>query len=59
MWGRVTSLLSVGAGFSHELSGRENIFLYSALVGRSQERTHDLFEEIVHFTELEEFMMHL
>lgn len=56
VWDRVTSLLSVGAGFSHELTGRENIFLYSALLGRSQERTLDIFEGIVDFAELEEFI---
>ena len=56
VWGNVTSLLGVGAGFSHELTGTENIFLYSALLGRSQEQTIDLFEEIVDFAELEEFI---
>ncbi len=56
VWGRVTSLLGVGAGFSHELTGRENIFLYSALLGRSQERTLELIDEIIEFAELREFI---
>lgn len=56
VWGRVTSLLGVGAGFSHELTGRENVYLYSALLGRSQDRTQALFEQIVDFAELGNFI---
>ena len=56
IWGQVTSLLSVGAGFSHELTGRENIFLYSALLGRSQTQTKELLEDIIDFAELDEFI---
>ena len=56
VWGRVTSLLGVGAGFNPELTGRENIFLYSALLGRSQRETLRLVDEIVAFAELERFV---
>jgi len=56
IWGPVTSLLSVGAGFSHELTGRENIFLYSALLGRSRSQTESLFENITSFAELNDFI---
>jgi lipopolysaccharide transport system ATP-binding protein len=56
VWGKVASLLGVGAGFHPELSGRENIFLYSALLGRSQSYTEDHFDEIVSFAELEKFI---
>ncbi len=56
IWGRVSPLLGVGAGFHRELTGRENIYLYSAILGRSQARTRELFDEIVAFAELEEFI---
>lgn len=56
VWGNLASLLGVGAGFHPELSGRENIFLYSALLGRSQSFTELHFDEIVDFSELEMFI---
>ena len=39
VWGNVVSLLGVGAGFHPELSGKENVFLYSAILGRAQSFT--------------------
>ncbi len=56
VWGKVVSLLGVGAGFHPELSGKENIFLYSALLGRPQNFTVDHYREIVEFSELEDFI---
>ena len=56
VWGKVVSLLGVGAGFHPELSGKENIFLYSALLGRSQSFTVNHYGEIVEFSELEDFI---
>lgn len=56
IWGRVVPLLGVGAGFHPELTGRENVYLYSALLGRSRKRTTELFEEIVDFAELWDFI---
>ncbi len=56
IWGRVFPLLGVGAGFHPELTGRENIYLYSAILGRSRARTHELLDEIVAFAELEDFI---
>ncbi len=56
VWGKVTSLLGIGAGFNPELTGRENIYLYSALMGRSQGETRRLFDEIVAFAELADFI---
>jgi ABC-2 type transport system ATP-binding protein/lipopolysaccharide transport system ATP-binding protein len=54
--GKVDSLLGVGAGFHPELSGTENIFLYSAILGRPQALTRQLYNEIVRFSELGEFI---
>jgi ABC-type polysaccharide/polyol phosphate transport system ATPase subunit len=54
--GRVTSLLELGAGFSPELTGRENIFLNASLHGVSREATARLFDAIVAFAELDRFI---
>jgi len=56
VWGQVAPLLGVGVGFEAELSGRENIFLYSALLGRSERHTRKLFDSIVDFAELSDFI---
>src|SRR3989304_3120373 len=51
--GRVTPLLGVGVGFHPELTSRENIFLYSALLGRSRSETKGLLDQIIDFSDLE------
>lgn len=56
VWGEVVGLLGVGAGFHFELTGRENAFLYSAILGRSQAKTEELFTRIVEFAELSDFI---
>lgn len=50
--GRVASLLDLGAGFHPELSGRENIFLYGAILGMTIRETRMLLDQIVEFSEL-------
>ena len=54
--GRVTSLLELGAGFSPELTGRENIYLNASLHGVSRADVHARFDAIVAFAELERFV---
>ncbi|HVT45430.1 MAG TPA: ABC transporter ATP-binding protein [Thermoanaerobaculia bacterium] len=54
--GRVASLLEVGTGFHPELTGRENIFLNGAILGMSRSEIRRLFDEIVAFAEVEEFL---
>lgn len=54
--GRVSSLLELGAGFNGELSGRDNIYLNASLLGLSRKETDGLFDSIVEFSELEEFI---
>ncbi len=54
--GRVGSLLEVGTGFHHELSGRENIFMNGAILGMSRREIQAKFEEIVAFAEIEPFL---
>jgi ABC-type polysaccharide/polyol phosphate transport system ATPase subunit len=54
--GRVTSLLELGAGFSPDLSGRENVFLNAALHGVPEATTRARFDSIVAFSGLERFI---
>jgi lipopolysaccharide transport system ATP-binding protein len=54
--GRVTSLLELGAGFSPDLSGRENVFLNASLHGVPRDVVATRFEAIVAFAELDRFI---
>ncbi|MBW3670214.1 MAG: ABC transporter ATP-binding protein [Acidobacteria bacterium] len=54
--GRVASLLEVGTGFHPELTGRENIFLNSAILGMTREETLRVFDDIVEFAGVREFL---
>ncbi|HEY7292942.1 MAG TPA: ABC transporter ATP-binding protein [Vicinamibacterales bacterium] len=54
--GRVSSLLEVGTGFHHELTGRENIFLNGAILGMYRSEIRRKFDAIVAFAELERFI---
>ena len=54
--GRVGSLLEVGTGFHPELTGRENIYLNSAILGMSRGETDRKFDAIVDFAEVEKFI---
>lgn len=54
--GHISPLLELGAGFDPELTGRENIFLNSAILGFSKKSIKSRFNRIVQFAELEEFI---
>ena len=54
--GRVASLLEVGTGFHPELTRRENIYLNGAVLGMSQREIKRKFDEIVAFSEVEQFL---
>ncbi len=54
--GRVGSLLEVGTGFHPELTGRENIFLNGAILGMLRAEIERKFDEIVAFSEIEQFL---
>jgi lipopolysaccharide transport system ATP-binding protein len=56
IYGRVGSLLEVGTGFHHELSGRENIYLNGAILGMKRNEIGRRFDEIVSFAEIENFI---
>jgi lipopolysaccharide transport system ATP-binding protein len=54
--GRVGSLLEVGTGFHFELTGRENVYLYGAILGMTRAEIDHKFDRIVEFSEIERFL---
>jgi len=54
--GRVGSLLEVGTGFHFELTGRENVYLYGAILGMTKAEIDRKFDKIVEFSELQQFL---
>lgn len=56
--GRCSSLFDVGLGFSGELSGRDNIRLAAALLGGHNSISPPVVNEIIEFSELEDFIDH-
>ena len=56
LYGRVGSLLEVGTGFHPDLSGRDNVFLNGAILGMKRSVIEERFDEIIAFSEIEEFM---
>jgi ABC-type polysaccharide/polyol phosphate transport system ATPase subunit len=54
--GRVAALLELGAGFHPDLTGAENVRLNALLLGLTRKRTRDLFDEIVEFAEVGDFI---
>ncbi len=54
--GRLAALLELGAGFHPELTGKENVYLNASFLGLSRKETDRVYEDIVAFAELEEFM---
>jgi ABC-type polysaccharide/polyol phosphate transport system ATPase subunit len=53
--GRVVSLLELGAGFSRDFSGRENVYLNGALHGLTRVEIEALMDDIREFSELGDF----
>jgi ABC-type polysaccharide/polyol phosphate transport system ATPase subunit len=54
--GRVAALLELGSGFHPDLTGRENVRLNAALLGFSRDKTHEMFDSIVEFSGVGEFI---
>ena len=53
--GNIAPLIELGAGFDHELTARENIYLNVALVGYTKEFIDADFDGIIEFVELQNF----
>lgn len=54
--GKLVSFIELGVGFNPELTGRENVYLNGALLGFTQNQIDDMYDEIVDFAELRDFM---
>jgi lipopolysaccharide transport system ATP-binding protein len=54
--GRISSLLEVGTGFHHELTGRDNIYMNGTILGMTRREIDRRFEEIVAFSGIEQFL---
>lgn len=54
--GSLVPFIELGVGFNPELSGRENVYLNGALLGFSRKEIQKMYDEIVDFAELGEFM---
>jgi ABC-2 type transport system ATP-binding protein len=54
--GKLVPFIELGVGFNPEISGRENVYLNGALLGFSKKEVDNMYDNIVEFAELEEFM---
>jgi len=54
--GRLAALLDLGAGFHPDLTGRENLFINSALLGLSRREVYQRYDRIVEFSGLGDFV---
>ena len=54
--GKLVPFIELGVGFNPELTGRENVYLNGALLGFSSEQVDAMYDDIVDFAELDEFM---
>lgn len=54
--GKLVPFIELGVGFNPELTGRENVFLNGALLGFTRAQIENMYDDIVQFAELEEFM---
>ena len=56
IYGRICSLLEVGTGFNHQMTGRENIYMNGAILGMTRAEIDGALEDIIAFSEVEEFI---
>ena len=56
MRGRLAPMLEVGTGFHQELTGRENVYLASAILGLKRREVNARFDKIVEFSGVEKFL---
>ena len=54
--GKLVPFIELGVGFNPELTGRENVYLNGALLGFSSEEVDAMYDDIVEFAELGDFM---
>ncbi|RKW13749.1 MAG: ABC transporter ATP-binding protein, partial [Catonella sp.] len=54
--GKMVSFIELGVGFNPELTGRENVYMNGAMLGFTTEEIDAMYDDIVEFAELGEFM---
>ena len=54
--GKLVSFIELGVGFNPELTGRENVYMNGAMLGFSTAEIDAMYDDIVDFAELHEFM---
>jgi len=54
--GSIAPLIELGAGFDLDLTARENIYMNGAILGRSRKYLNEIFENIIEFSELHNFI---
>lgn len=54
--GKLVSFIELGVGFNPELTGRENVYMNGAMLGFTTEEVDAMYDDIVDFAELHEFM---
>lgn len=55
-YGKIAPLIELGAGFDRQYTGRENVYLYGSVLGYSKQFLDEIYDEIVEFSELKEYM---
>jgi teichoic acid transport system ATP-binding protein len=54
--GRISALLELGIGFNPAFSGRQNVYIYGAILGLSRQEIDECFSDIVAFSNLDDFI---
>jgi ABC-type polysaccharide/polyol phosphate transport system ATPase subunit len=54
--GKVSAILELGSGFHPEFSGRDNVYMYGSIMGLPKSEIDSRFNEILRFSELEDFI---
>lgn len=55
MNGKIASFLELGVGFQTELTAKENVYIYSSILGLSRKQVDKVYDEIFDFAELKKF----
>jgi lipopolysaccharide transport system ATP-binding protein len=53
--GKIASFLELGVGFQPELTARENVYIYSSVLGLSRKQVDRIYDDILDFAELKKF----
>jgi len=53
--GKIAAFIELGVGFQSDLTAKDNIFLYGAIMGLSKREIKDRYDEILNFSELKRF----